>query len=125
MKLYYRSKNRGYAQKNRNQYNMTEAEWKIWNLVLRKDKLWYRFLRQKLVWNYILDFYCQKLKLCIEIDDKSHDFKWDYDLERSRYLEDLWIKIIRYTNDIIYRQLEWVIVDLETKIRDRIDELWF
>jgi very-short-patch-repair endonuclease len=125
MKLYYRSKNKEYAQENRNQYTMTEAEWKLRNLVLKKDKLWYRFLRQKLVWNYILDFYCQKLKLWIEIDDKSHDFKGDYDQERNNYLENLWIQILRYTNNSIYYKLEWVVVDLEEKIRDRLDKLWF
>jgi len=125
MKLYYRSKNKEYAQENRNQYTMTEAEWKLRNLVLKKDRLWYRFLRQKLVWNYILDFYCQKLKLWIEIDDKSHDFKGDYDQQRTDYLTDLWIKIIRYTNNNVYYKLEWVIVDLEAKIRDRVGELWF
>ena len=124
MKLYYNSKNKPYSQQNRHQYTMTEGEWKLWNLVLKRDKLWYRFLRQRPIWNFILDFYCQKLKLWIEIDDKSHDFKWEYDQERTIYLQKYWIKIIRYTNQEVYYQLEWIISSLEAKIKDRERELW-
>lgn len=124
MILYYRTKNKFYARKNRNQYMMTEAEWKIWNLVLRKDKMWYRFLRQKPLWEFILDFYCHKLKLWIEIDDKSHDLKWEYDTKRTKYLNSLWIKVIRYTNKNIYYQLDSVIIDLKIKIKERIIRLW-
>ena len=73
MIFYYNSNNKKFAANNRNQYHMVKSEWIVRNLVLRKDKTWYRFLRQKPIWNYIIDFYCDKLKLWIEIDDKSHD----------------------------------------------------
>ncbi len=115
----YNHKNKEYARANRNQYTMTEAEWKIWNLALRKDATWYRFLRQKLLWNYIIDFYCNKLKLWIEIDGESHDWQGEYDEERTRFLWSVGIKIIRYTNDQIYYQLDWVMLDLELQIQDR------
>lgn len=102
---------------------MTEAEGKIWNLVLKKDKTWYRFLRQKLLWEYILDFYCYKLKLWIEIDDKSHEQKWEYDEKRTKYLNSIGIKIIRYTNNNIHYQLDAVIMDLESKIKEITSKL--
>ena len=98
---------------------MTRAEWIFWNLVLKWDKTWYRFLRQKLIWNYILDFYCAKLKLCIEIDDPSHDFRAEDDEIRTEYLENLWIKVVRFTNEEIYKHLEEVIFDLEDIIKER------
>ena len=123
MILKYNPENKEFAKINRNQLMMTEAEWKIRNIALKWSKRWYRFLRQKPIGNYILDFYCHKLKLWIEIDDKSHDFKWEYETERSKYLENLWIKIIRYTNNNIYYQLEWVIIDIDTKIKERELEL--
>ena len=110
-----------YSQQNRK--HQTEAEWKFWNLVLKKDMTWYRFLRQKPIWNYILDFYCDKLKLWIEIDDKSHDWKWEDDEERTEYLNNLWIKIIRYTNEDINYRLDGVILDLEDKLNERNKEL--
>jgi very-short-patch-repair endonuclease len=102
---------------------MTEAEGKIWNLALRRDATWYRFLRQKLIGNYILDFYCSKLKLWIEIDGESHDRQWAYDKERTYFLQKIGIKIIRYTNNQVYYQLEWVMLDLESRIKEREQEL--
>ena len=110
-----------YSQQNRK--HQTETEWKFWNLVLKKDMTWYRFLRQKPIWNYILDFYCDKLKLWIEIDDKSHDWKWEEDKERTKYLNTLWIKIIRYTNENINYHFDGVILDLEDKLNERNKEI--
>jgi len=124
MILYYNGKNKDHSKKNRNQYTMTEAEWKIRNLVLRKDKTWYRFLRQKLLWDFIVDFYCHKLKLWIEIDDSSHDWKWEYDEKRTKYLNSVWIKIIRYANKKNNYQLDAVIIDLESKMKERASKLW-
>ncbi len=49
---------------------MTAAEKKLWFDYLRGHK--YRFVRQKAIRNYIIDFYCQKLKLGIEIDGETH-----------------------------------------------------
>ena len=110
-----------YSQQNRK--HQTEAEWKFRNMVLKKDMTWYRFLRQKPIWNYILDFYCDKLKLWIEIDDKSHDWKWEQDEERTKYLNSLWIIIIRYTNEDINYRLDGVILDLENKLDEREKEI--
>ena len=74
MILKYNPENKEFAKINRNQCNMTEAEWKIRNIALKWIKRGYKFLRQKPIWKYILDFYCHRLKLWIEIDDKSHNF---------------------------------------------------
>ena len=117
----YNKANVKYARINRKA--QTEEEWKMRNMVLKMDKTWYRFLRQKPIWNYILDFYCDKLKLGIEIDDKSHDWKWEKDEERTEYLNSLWIKIIRYNNSDINYNLEWVIMDLNEKLIQRYNEL--
>ena len=117
----YNNNNVKYARINRK--TQTEEEWKMRNMVLKMDKTWYRFLRQKPIWNYILDFYCDKLKLWIEIDDKSHDWKWEEDEIRTKYLNSLWIKIIRYTNSDINYNLEWVIMDLNEKMEQRQQEL--
>ena len=51
-----------------NRKSMTKAESLVRHCILKKDKTGYRRLRQKPVGNYILDFYCHQLKLCIEID---------------------------------------------------------
>ncbi len=119
MIFYYHPYNKNLARKNRNQYTMTEEEGKIWNLVLRKKWTWYRFLRQKPIGNYILDFYCHELRLGIEIDDRSHEYKYKEDTIRTQYLEKLWIKIVRYTNNQIDYLLDAVITDLQMKIQER------
>ena len=114
----YNPHNKKFWKLMRTQNTMTKAEWLLRNSALKNDQTWYRFLRQKLIWNYILDFYCAKLKLCIEVDDQSHDWKWEEDEERTEYLNSLWIKVIRYTNEQIYHNLDWVIQDLEWKIKE-------
>ncbi|MCX6823131.1 MAG: endonuclease domain-containing protein [candidate division SR1 bacterium] len=119
----YNHKNKEYARTNRHQYFMTEAEGKMRNLGLRKDTTGYRFLRQKLLGNYILDFYCDKLKLGIEIDGESHNGQGGYDDQRTNYLKKFGIKIIRYTNNQIYYQLDGVLIDLNSQIEERAEEL--
>ncbi len=123
MVIPYNPKNKEHAKSNRHQYFMPEAEWKMRNLALRKDATWYRFLRQKPLWNYIIDFYCDKLKLWIEIDGDSHNRQGEYDEQRTEYLKKLWIKVIRYTNNQVYYQLDGVLIDLAREIEERAKEL--
>jgi len=78
----------------------TEAE-KIFWLELRNSH--YVFLRQKPLGKYILDFYCSKLLLAIEIDGDSHDNKKYLDKERDLYFEQRGIKTVRLTNKEVLR----------------------
>ncbi|PIS32075.1 endonuclease, partial [Candidatus Peregrinibacteria bacterium CG08_land_8_20_14_0_20_41_10] len=55
-----------------NRKNPTPAEKKMWYEILNSNKTGYRFLRQKPISNFILDFYCPKLLLAIEIDGDTH-----------------------------------------------------
>jgi very-short-patch-repair endonuclease len=55
--------------------NSTLAEVLLWNQLKRRKMLGYSFLRQRPILNYIVDFYCPKLKLVIEIDGDSHRAK--------------------------------------------------
>ncbi|MDO4576417.1 MAG: endonuclease domain-containing protein [Planctomycetia bacterium] len=51
------------------------------------------FDRQRIIGNYIVDFYVKVLGLVIEIDGKSHNNKVEYDAERQRFLESLGLKV--------------------------------
>jgi len=64
-----------------------------------KRKTGYKFLRQKPINRFILDFYCSELNLAIEIDGNSHDRKKGYDEVRDKFLKQIGIKTIRFTND--------------------------
>ncbi len=52
------------------------------------------FDRQKVIGNYIVDFFCPAINFVIEIDDKTHDFKEDYDIKRDEYLQGLGLKVM-------------------------------
>jgi very-short-patch-repair endonuclease len=88
---------------------MTKAEQKIWFEVLSNKKLLgYKFIKQRIIYNYILDFYCSELMLAIEIDGQSHDNKQEYDKNRDDFLKACGIKVFRFTNQEVLTNLEGV-----------------
>lgn len=103
--------------------NQTPAEYIIWQNVLRNKKLGFKFTRQKPIGYYILDFYCSRLLLGIEIDGEIHLSKREYDAERTEEIKAYGIKIIRYSNQIVIENLEHVYADLEKQIQLRKKEL--
>ncbi len=98
-------------------HKMTAAEKKLWFEFLRGYK--YRFVRQKIIGNYILDFYCQKLKMGIEIDGDSHigAKNEDYDKNRTKEFNEVGIEIIRFWNTDILDNLDEVAEIIENKIK--------
>lgn len=102
-----------------NRLNPSKAELKLWLEVLRKRNLGYRFLRQKPLLDYIVDFYCPRLKLVIEIDGDSHSMQVIYDLVRSKKLSNVGVTVIRYSNFEVLNNVEGVEID----IRNTINEL--
>ena len=109
------------ARTNRN--NPTPAESLLWNVVLKKKYLGYRFLRQKPLNRFILDFYSPKLLLDVEVDGDSHLPKKYYDLGRDRILLSIGIETVRYQNEMILESLENVSSDLRSKIEKRSNQL--
>jgi len=119
--LKYRSSLREIARKNRHQE--TKAEALIWNNILKGKKLGYRFTRQKPIGRFIVDFYCSKLSLVIEIDGNSHDLKTERDKLRDRYLKQCGILTIRYNNEDIFSNIDKIKKDLREKIAILIPSL--
>src|SRR6266498_3345931 len=77
-----------------NRKNPTKAELRMWNEVLRMRQFArYKFLRQKPIDNFIVDFYCSELRLVIEIDGDSHADTVEYDEERTKVLERYGLKV--------------------------------
>jgi len=107
----------------KNRHNPTSAEEKIWRMLLSKRKTNQKFLRQKPIGRFILDFYCSKLMLAIEIDGDSHNNKQYQDKERDLYLEQRGIKTIRYTNNQVINDIDSIYFDLINKIKHREKEL--
>jgi very-short-patch-repair endonuclease len=82
-----------------NRREMTPAERRMWFDIL--THLPYRFLRQRVIGNYIADFYCASRKVIIEVDGDSHltEEAIVYDSERTAYFASLGIRVVRFTND--------------------------
>lgn len=74
------------------------------------------FDRQRIIGNYIVDFYVKRLGLVVEIDGWSHDFKKDYDRSRQEYFESLGLKVFRITDFDVKNNLDVVMKDLESFI---------
>ena len=102
----------------RNRNKPTESEEIIWKEVLMKKKTGFRFLRQKPINRFILDFYCSELNLAIEIDGSSHDAKKGIDRERDMFMQQIGIKTIRFSNNEVINEINKVKKTLEKCISD-------
>lgn len=91
--------------------NATREERMLWER-LRRKQLGFRIYRQYSIGPYIADFYCPTKKLVIELDGLHHVDNYDYDLERTRYLEGLGIKAIRFWNDEVKKDIEQVVTTI-------------
>jgi type I site-specific restriction-modification system R (restriction) subunit/very-short-patch-repair endonuclease len=89
------------------------AEVLFWQQVHQKKFKGYDFDRQKIVGNYIVDFYCANVGVVIEIDGKSHDHKQEYDARRDEYLSSLGLTIIRIPASGVLKHLVQTMAWLE------------
>jgi very-short-patch-repair endonuclease len=91
--------------------NMTKAEIFLWSKLKGKQLNGLKFRRQCGINNYVVDFYCPELKLAIEIDGGVHyyDSRAIFDKQRQRDIEDLGIKVLRYTNNDVIKNIEGVL----------------
>lgn len=104
--------------------NPTEAEKRIWDILLSNRKIKnYKFVRQKPIYYYILDFYCAKLMLGIEVDGQIHIKRREYDYERTKEISSFGIKIIRYKNAEVIEKITDVRKNLLRQMALREKEL--
>jgi very-short-patch-repair endonuclease len=118
MKIYYNPKLKPLARKLRN--NSTLSEILLWEEVKGRKMLGYRFLRQKPIGEYIADFFCNKLKLVIEVDGDSHDeFKFESDMNRQNWLESIGLFVLRFDDLEIKKDMDNVLMAIEGWIRNK------
>jgi len=98
---------------------MTDPEIILWSRIKNRQILGLKFRRQHGIGPYIVDFYCPDIKLAIEIDGGQHNREENiiYDEERTAYLNSLNIKVIRYWNSEVLKEINNVIEDLINKIK--------
>ena len=101
----------------------TEEENKLWHLYLKKIKP--RFVRQKIIGSYIVDFYCPKLKLIIEIDGVQHYLEENemYEKRREEYLQGKGYKLLRFYNSDVNKNLSNTEETIYWSCVERVEEL--
>ena len=70
-------------------------------------------MRQKPIGNYIVDFYCSKLKLVIEVDGESHEGKFLYDVGRQQSLESAGLTVLRFNDNDVKKDIDNVLMAIE------------
>jgi len=93
----------------------------------QENHLWYgflskyhiRFQRQKVIGNYIADFYCHQAKLVIEVDGSQHyvDEGLDYDMERTAALNDFGLQVMRFSNSEIDKNFNEVCKSIDESVQ--------
>ena len=97
---------------------MTKPERLLW-WALRGDKTGFHFRKQHAAGPYVLDFYCDAARLCIEVDGGSHDFTPAQDEARDRYLQRWGISTMRVPAADVLTNLEGVVQGITQTARSR------
>jgi very-short-patch-repair endonuclease len=96
---------------------MTPAEKLLWQEI-RANKLGVRFRRQQVIQGFIVDFYCHKAALVIEVDGDIHDLQQEEDARREKVLSEMGLRIARFRNDEIVRNLSTLVGKIKELFSD-------
>ena len=91
--------------------NLTDAEQRLWSRLRRKQILGVQFYRQRPVGNYIMDFFAPAVRLVVEVDGAHHAeaTQAEYDKNRTEYLEQIGLKVLRFDDRQVLTQTDAVI----------------
>ncbi len=100
--------------------NMPKSEVILWSKLKSRQMHGERFLRQYSVDQYVLDFYCPRIKLAIEVDGDSHfvSSAKEYDKERQEHIEAYEIQFLRFTNIDVCENLGGVCQAIYDKVEE-------
>ena len=101
--------------------NQTPSEKVFWENVRNNRLLGFHFRRQQVLDGFIVDFYCHKIGLVVEIDGPIHLSQSSYDREREKILRQRGLKLVRFTNEQVLDQLDRVLGQLK-QICLRLDQ---
>ncbi|MBK9210085.1 MAG: DUF559 domain-containing protein [Anaerolineales bacterium] len=88
--------------------DMTPAEKVLWQ-ELRGNKLGVHFRRQQVIAGFIVDFYCHKAGLVIEVDGGIHNKQKKEDAEREQVLIEMGLRVVRFRNEEVMKNLSAVV----------------
>jgi leucyl-tRNA synthetase len=99
----------------------TNAEALLWARLRKRQLGGLKFRRQHINQYFIVDFYCPRVKLAIEIDGPVHDEQEEYDQEREKILQELGYQVVRFKNADVENNLDLVVAGITDLCRRRID----
>ena len=102
--------------------NMTEGERKLWSRIRRKQMFGLQFYRQRPIGNYIVDFYCPQAQLVLEVDgsQSADQLVIKKDKSRDGYLKQQGIKVLKFDNLQILKQLDAVVENVYQTVASRL-----
>lgn len=97
---------------------MTKAEYLFWSKVHASRYFGYKFRRQYSIGPYIIDFYCHKKSLIVELDGAIHgeEYNKKRDAVRTAYLTEQGYTVVRYTNTQVLTNIDGVLEDLQQHV---------
>ncbi len=124
MSLPYNPKLKERARELRKAGNLSEVL--LWNQLKNGQVNSWDFDRQKIIGNFIVDFYCANVGLVVEVDGSSHDSKQEYDSERDAYLKGLGLDVLHFSDRDVKTDIEGVVGMIRNYSRDHavIPLLW-
>ena len=100
------------------------------NATKEENKLWYQYLRnypiqwnrQKVIGGYIVDFYCKRANLIIELDGSQHfeENAMKYDEARTEYLNALQLRVLRFTNNDVNQRFRSVCEEIDIVVQEQL-----
>jgi len=102
--------------------NMTDAEQLLWSKLRRKQICGVQFNRQKPLLNFIVDFYCAKVKLVIELDGSQH-FEDEYQIKdnsRDMTLQKMKLHVMRFDNRQVMMETERVLEEIYKYVKENL-----
>ena len=105
--------------------NMTDAERYLWAKIRLRQLNGYQFYRQKPIGDYIVDFFCPRAKLVIEVDGSQHfsEEMTEYDRIREGYLRGLGLRVLRFTNTDVLMRTKAVVESVVENMRVSEEEI--
>ena len=102
--------------------NPTKAESKLWKVLSNRQLEGKKFRRQHSIDNYIVDFYCPSERLAIEIDGGIHEntVNQTYDYERTTNLNKYGIRVLRFSNEAVIKNIELVLESIRSEINSNV-----
>ena len=99
--------------------NATDAERLIWSKIRKKQLKNLQFYRQKIIGRYIVDFYCPKAKLVIELDGGRHYEREGKkkDKKRDEFLRKKGLKVLRFSDTEVFLNLEGVLEEIYKNLK--------